>query len=403
MGGSAGAASNAFINPNFPQTTTDPVTGVQNLTTFIRNPPMVFGTGYTQEISEEMTQDMSLCVVVARALARLRPGHAVTVQLETKGEQFGEFKTTYTPGTSQVSGCWEGELCGQYLAQLGVSDYTDDLSKVSGIECDLVVRPFQWKGIASSIRHFVRDALDFHFSMQAAEKYGDLDCDKDGKPGPKDHNQEMSLGNVSALTAFVAMTRPPKQVLPADPVKKKHAMIGENIFSGTYGPLKSMLSGEMCATCHVPNIVMNDPWLTIDNPGLPDFNKFPYNQVKDPCTIITAGLVSPVATTQDLEIVKRINRRLAQVDVPGIVNRYVQRQRLNVQEQGQAQQAEIQQIVNELRQQIEQVKQRDTKASLATLKAAAAEPGIRLNLTSPRMASEYGAPTLPPYLHGHVF
>ncbi|HKV40254.1 MAG TPA: hypothetical protein VJX67_13665, partial [Blastocatellia bacterium] len=156
VGGSAGANSNAFINPAFPNP----------LTTFIRNPPHVFGAGYTQEVAAEMTEELQTEVAVARSISKITK-QPKTVDLEAKGMSFGKFTTTYTGGPGQVNGCPQGELCGQYPAMLQVEGYTDDVSQVTGIECDIVVRPLQWKGIASSIRHFVRDALDFHFSMQA--------------------------------------------------------------------------------------------------------------------------------------------------------------------------------------------------------------------------------------------
>src|SRR6185295_6845778 len=103
---------------------------------------------------------------------------------------------------------------------------------------------FQWKGVASSLRHFVRDALDFHLSMQADEKVGDCDCDADGK------KHEVSRGNVSAITAFVGMTRPPQQIVPPG-VSEGSVKRGYDIFTGVAANAK--LSGQMCATCHRPS------------------------------------------------------------------------------------------------------------------------------------------------------
>src|SRR5580698_1328015 len=64
VGGSAGSNSNAFINPLFPT----------RLTLFIRNPPAVFGSGYQQAISEEMTIELLLQRDSARAMAKRAPG-----------------------------------------------------------------------------------------------------------------------------------------------------------------------------------------------------------------------------------------------------------------------------------------------------------------------------------------
>ncbi|HET7436217.1 MAG TPA: hypothetical protein VFN10_16020, partial [Thermoanaerobaculia bacterium] len=203
VGGSAGSNSNAYINPGFPNP----------LTYLVRNPPHVFGTGYTQTLADEMTSELQMQVMAARNAARAKPNVRQTQALTAKGLSFGTFATTYSGTGAAGSFINCKDVCdpGGLTPYAPPAGYVDDMTAVTGVSCDIVVRPFQWKGIASSIRHFVRDALDFHLSMQAVEKYGDLDCDLDGK-----HN-EMTLGNVSALTSFVTMSRPPQQANMNDP------------------------------------------------------------------------------------------------------------------------------------------------------------------------------------------
>jgi len=237
IGGSAGLASNAFINPNFPW----------QLTYLIRNPPHVFGTGYAQSVGTEMSTELGLQrEIVTRAAIRRARAERRTVQLSTplsaKGLSFGTYTTS----------CDENGKC------------TEDTSKVTGVASDLIVRPFQWKGIASSVRHFVRDALDFHFSMQAVEKVGHIDCDRDGKI------DEMTLGNVTALTSFVAMTRPPYVVVPQDKPGKARFERGKAIFEGAAKDLDGKLAGSMCATCHVPTLTLDVPELLVEDPGVAD-------------------------------------------------------------------------------------------------------------------------------------
>jgi Di-haem oxidoreductase, putative peroxidase len=237
VGGSAGSNSNAYINPAFPTA----------LTYLVRNPPHVFGTGYTQTLADEMTAELQILVAAARRAAQAKPNTKTTLPLTAKGLSFGTFATTFTgtgsPGTlvNCMDSCDPGTLT-PYTPPKG---FVDDMAQVTGVSCDVVVRPFQWKGIASSIRHFVRDALDFHFSMQAVEKYGPLDCDLDGK------RDEMTLGNVSALTSFVTMSRPPQQANMTDP----SVVRGRDFFT------------KNCTTCHVPSMPVYSAQLFIDDPG----------------------------------------------------------------------------------------------------------------------------------------
>ncbi len=85
--------------------------------------------------------------------------------------------------------------------------------KIQGVSADLVVRPFQFKGIASNVRNFVRDACQFHFGMEPRESNPGFDTpsenhdsDNDGIP------DELSLGDVSALTVYSMTIRPPFEV-----------------------------------------------------------------------------------------------------------------------------------------------------------------------------------------------
>ena len=246
-GGSAGSNSNAFINPGFPNP----------LTYFVRNPPHTFGSGYTQTLADEMTWELLSQAVDARKRAAASPGNFVSQTLSAKGLSFGSFSTRYLPGNQPGTfiNCQDAVNCsaGGLTPYVPPNGYTDDMTNLRGVSCDFVVRPFQWKGISSSIRHFARDALDFHFSMQAVEKYGSADCDVDGK------TNEMSLGNVSALASLVAMTRPPQQVFPTDP----NVVRGRAIFLGQI----ANASGQMCATCHVAEMPLYTPQLFVDNPG----------------------------------------------------------------------------------------------------------------------------------------
>lgn len=233
QGGPAGAANTAFINDQFPeelsQLTEIGPDGkpIAVMTKFARNPPVVFGTGYTQQLAMEMTTDLQSQQAAATAVAQKNPGKLQSIDLVSKGQTFGTLSVTCT--SADASSC------------------TVDTSKVTGVQPDLVVRPFQWGGIASSVRHFARDALDFHFSVQAVEKVGDLDCDGDGL------KDEITVGNVTALTSYVTMYRPPQQIIP----KGQEEQVGRG---------QQLVSDIGCTSCHSDKMVMQSPWLTVQTP-----------------------------------------------------------------------------------------------------------------------------------------
>lgn len=248
VSGSAGGNSNAFINPLYPKPET----------LFIRNPPSVFGSGYTQAIAEEMSMVLMLEREAARKLARQSPGKSITARLVANGVDFGSFGTTYLKG-SPASVNANPSICKAGIdnpLNIGGQDgYADDVRSIRGVSCDLVVRPFQWKGVASDLRHFVRDALDFHFSMQAFEKVGLCDCDMDGKGtslDPKSPDRtEVTIGEVTAITSFVAMTRPPVQSF-----EDEHAENGHKIFADPH----------LCAMCHVESMRLRTPQVMVEWP-----------------------------------------------------------------------------------------------------------------------------------------
>jgi hypothetical protein len=332
VGGSAGSNSNAFINPMFPGTPDQP-NGF--LTLFIRQPPHVFGTGYTVTLAGEMTRDLMNLKTLLRQKAILNPGKPQSTPLTSKGLDFGVFTTTYTgPTTPAVVNGNDLNTCPPVAGATpvppenfgGMPGFKDDVSRVTGVSGDLIVRPLQWKGVASSVRHFVRDALNFHMSMQAAELVGDCDCDLDGKPGAKNKSPEMTIGNVTAMTAFVGMTRPPQQVVPSDPATKASVALGYQIFTGNSSTasasLKSRLYQNMCANCHVPSMPLNDPTFRIDTPlaaevsGCPKPNgPFPpalQTGCPDPSDYATSrgALVTPLKSADNHPEIRKHKQRL---------------------------------------------------------------------------------------------
>ena len=248
QGGPAGAANSAFINDQFPEYSGQPNSVP---TKFVRNPPVVLGTGYTQRLATEMSSELQAQAQAARIAGTAQPGTKQSIDLTSKSVDFGSFSTTCSGNA--IDSC------------------KDDTSMVSGVQGDLVVRPFQWGGIASSVRHFARDALDFHFSVQAVEKVGSQDCDLDGL------SDEITVGNVSALTAYVTMFRPPHQVI--DKGKEKSVAHG-----------RELLDKIGCTDCHRASMTIDEATLTILTP--------PVVPPDAPCPEEVSSLINPVPEEQ---------------------------------------------------------------------------------------------------------
>lgn len=310
-GGPAGFASNAFINPlitkpldkkiadavdmmlgesnnsvlsvrfnreanatNREQSIQEIRTGfIKRMTLLVRNPPHVFGTGYVQKLAQEMSRDLvkqrdaAFGKFVSDAVTNQNEDHQTSFMLASKGVQFGTLSyswkkvkdkaletaaITRRDTVSYVS----TKICGSYSIKIPLQDglyqVTEHCEGIAGVSDDFIVRPLQWKGIASNERNFVRDAANFHFGMQAEELFPpELDCDKDGK------QTELTVGDVTALTLFTVSIRPPIQVEP-NPGKKTMVDLGRKLFMD-----EERLG---CVMCHMPSMQISDTTLEIRNP-----------------------------------------------------------------------------------------------------------------------------------------
>lgn len=264
-GGSGGFSTNAFINDEYPA----------RIVKLVRNPPHVFGTGYTQRLAEEMSIAL-MAQAEAACLAARQTKKPASIALVAKGVAFGTI--TATTAESGRTAAERAALAVQAAASPTACAL--DASAVVGVEDDLVIRPFQWKGISSSVRHFARDALDFHFSVQATEKVGAIDCDGDGLVN------EASLGNVAALTAYVAMMRPPTQEIPAG--QEAAVARGTQVFAGQGIAGLPAAAAGMCASCHVPSMTVDQAVLTIQTPPVPT------GDGRDDCPQEAPSLTDPV-------------------------------------------------------------------------------------------------------------
>lgn len=267
---------------------------------FLRNPPHVFGTGYAQKIAEEMTLELyrqrltAVRQAMTAAKSRLE-GVEKTTTLRAKGVSFGTYSVklislTPPPARPAFETSTPQPNVNDFIAFSPVGDLavpgfdvietclangrqtTGTSCVLDGVSRDLIVRPFQWKGIASDERNFVRDALNFHFGMQAVEIHDkkDEDADRDAL--------EVSVAEVSALTAFTMSIRPPVS-RPFDaanePERAASAERGKCLFEGrtsadcaTVTAVSTSAMGEAasCASCHQPTMTITDSRVTVRDP-----------------------------------------------------------------------------------------------------------------------------------------
>jgi hypothetical protein len=237
--GAGGVADNAFILGD----------GDRISSADARNPPSLIGAGVVQAIGDEMTAE--LAQLRDDALARAKnDGTTVDVELVTKGVTYGML----------------------HVAANGHVDTND----VHGIDADLVVRPFGWKGTAATINEFIAEAAALHFGIQSEDVViraaGSADPVALGNGPPEDRDEdgiadELTAGQTTALAVYVASLETPTMKPHEQPVDRANPS----------GPTEPYLVDEWahgrtvfeqigCASCHVPSLALTKPVVTIRSP-----------------------------------------------------------------------------------------------------------------------------------------
>ncbi|MCH9687013.1 MAG: hypothetical protein K0V04_36595 [Deltaproteobacteria bacterium] len=199
--------------------------------TVVRNPPAAIGLGFVQALAREMTLELQLLRDDAVAQAQ-QSDQSVVVALQTKEVDFGTL--TVAP---------DGSL---------------DTSEVRGIDADLVVKPFGWKGNVATLRRSIEDAALVHFGIQShvlalghqqqpdPERLGTgpdwFDPDGDG------HARELEEGTLTATAVYLAMLEAPQIIPPHDPGLRDRWAHGSALFD---------VVG--CAQCHVRQLPLLSP------------------------------------------------------------------------------------------------------------------------------------------------
>lgn len=189
-----------------------------------RDPIALLGAGYVELAAREMSEELGAQRQVLALRARLS-GRPESGSLRAKGIEFGEL--TVRP---------DGSL---------------DPSALAGVDADLVVRPFGHKGSFATLRDAIEDALLIHHGMQTVglvdarprltAKLGPFPGDDPDGDGVVD---EITEGQLTALTLFVAMTEVPVEDVPLTPLVPTSTLAeGRNTFEAIG-----------CASCHTPSL-----------------------------------------------------------------------------------------------------------------------------------------------------
>ena len=191
----------------------------------------VFGDGILQLLAQEITEELRAIRDSAAAAAKAAPGTPVSRDLRSKGTMFGSIIATATAA---------GKL-------------TFDVSKVAGIDPDLVVRPMGWKGDDPIVRNITVFASALGMGMQPEEIVwkapgGDplRDLDGDGV------RRELSVGDITAITVYTAAQATPTELSRLVSLGYAQAPSAEDLAKIEAG--RKLFASIGCASCHTPEM-----------------------------------------------------------------------------------------------------------------------------------------------------
>lgn len=230
-----------------------------------RNTLPLFALGIPQRLAEEISLDLNTQRLAAEAQA-CTEGEA-TATLAAKGVDYGSLRVIRV----------QDEPC----------EVIVDGSGLDGIDADLVIRPFGWKGNHATIRAFTRDAAHNELGMQAVELVGAEDGDFDGI------THELTVGDMTALTVYMAALERPVTLVEladiglAELTEEERADIeaGEGYFAEAE-----------CASCHTPSMPISDPIFREPSP-VPGYYDVTFPDGSNP---MERGLLATASVSFDL-------------------------------------------------------------------------------------------------------
>lgn len=196
-----------------------------------RNPPSLLGLGFIQALAAEMTKDLQRIRADAldQAMATAQPAR---VELESKGVDFGAIE-------ARPDGTW-------------------DHAQLSGVDADLVVKPFGWKGEFASLRRVIENEALVHFGIQShvlvLQHQAQPDPARLGSgPDPDDPDDdgithELEEGTLTAAALHLALRPAPQIIPPHDPGLAARWARGSALFDQIG-----------CNDCHRRELPLSDP------------------------------------------------------------------------------------------------------------------------------------------------
>ena len=212
-----------------------------------RNPPSLWGAGWTQAIAREMSAEMGAQAAALRSDA-MAAGEAITRRLNAKGVDFGAL-------TADA----QGEL---------------DTTGVYGVDPDLIIKPFGWKGTSTTIADFAKRSLHVHHGLQSAALLadpGDVVLG-DGPPDDPDGDgvrDEFTDVQMDALVAFLATLDVPTLAVPTDggafgpPLTGEIEIVDAPEFTARWLDGAVLFEQLGCVGCHVPLMPLDDPRVAV--------------------------------------------------------------------------------------------------------------------------------------------
>jgi cytochrome c peroxidase len=197
----------------------------------LRSTPGLFGAGYIELLARQITRDLR------RARDGMTPG--TSKRLISKGISYGTL-------ARRADGTWDTrKVEGLPPQSLVVASATEGPS--------LIIRPWHQSGSVVSLREFTNAAFNRHHGIQSTERFG-VNTDPDGD-GVKN---ELTRGDVTAVTVYQATLAVPGRVIPNDPDGERRIVRGEALFSKIG-----------CATCHIPSLPLDRGPAMFAEPGAP--------------------------------------------------------------------------------------------------------------------------------------
>jgi hypothetical protein len=205
-----------------------------------RGTTSLHGDGLLQLLAQEMTEELQATRDAAAAEAKQKPGTPVKRPLVAKGVAFGEVAATADAGG-------------------GVAF---DHAGVVGVDPDLVVRPFGWKGFVPVLRGFVLAAANVAMGMQGEEFAWRLPAERQPDPDEDGISRELTVGDITAMTIYNAAQETPHGVAHLaglGMVARPDAAALARVDAG-----RALFERIGCASCHRPemrlqNTVFEEP------------------------------------------------------------------------------------------------------------------------------------------------